>query len=63
MFWRRKAQFVASAPKIFGREHRADPPEARVAELERVIGRLTLELEVAKIAFRLVDGRSSRNLR
>ncbi len=63
MFSRWKAQFVANAPKLFEREHLADPHEARVAELERVIGRLTLELEVAKKAFRLVDGRSSKNVR
>lgn len=63
MFSRWKAQFLANAPKLFEREHLADPTEARIAELERVIGRLTLELEVAKKAFRLVDGRSSKNVR
>lgn len=61
MFSRWKAQFVASAPKLFERENLTDPAEARIAELERVIGKLTLELEVAKKAFRLVDGRSSKN--
>ena len=72
MFSRWKAQFLANAPKLFEREHLADPAEARIAELERVIGRLTLELEVAhlpwravpgKKAFKLVDGRSSKNAR
>jgi transposase len=61
MFSRWKAQFVANAPKLFEHEHQTDPAEARIAELERVIGRLTLELEVAKKAFRLVAGRSSKN--
>ena len=61
MFSRWKAQFLANAPKLFGHERLADPAEARIAKLERVIGRLTLELEVAKKAFRLVDGRSSKN--
>jgi transposase len=63
MFSRWKAQFLANALKLIEREHLADPAEARIAELERVIGRLTLELEVAKKAFRLVDGRSSKNAR
>ena len=49
--------------QLFEHERLADPAEARIAELERVIGRLTLELEVAKKAFRLVDGRSSKNVR
>lgn len=61
MFSRWKAQFVANAPKLFERQNLTDPAEARIAELERVIGKLTLELEVAKKAFRLVDGRSSKN--
>ena len=61
MFSRWKAQFVANAPKVFEHGNPTDPAEARIAELERVIGRLTLELEVAKKAFKLVDGRSSKN--
>lgn len=61
MFSRWKAQFLANAPKLFEQEHLADPADTRIAELERVIGRLTLELEVAKKAFKLVDGRSSKS--
>jgi transposase len=63
MFSRWKAQFVANAPKLFEQDHLVNPAEARIAELEQVIGRLTLELEVAKKAFRRVDGRASKNAR
>ena len=36
-----------------------DPAEARIAELERMVGKLTLELEVAKKAFTLLEVRSN----
>lgn len=54
-----KKSFLASAPKLFGRERLVDPAEARIAELERMVGKLTLELEVAKKAFTLLEVRSN----
>jgi transposase-like protein len=54
LFDRWKKHFLASAPQLFAREQMLDPAEARIAELERVVGKLTLELEVAKKAFRLL---------
>lgn len=54
-----KKHFLASAPQLFAREHTEDPAEVRIAELERVVGKLTLELEVAKKAFKLLEVRSN----
>ena len=45
-----KAQFLEGAATIFAKESQIDPAGARIAELERLLGRLTLELEVAKKA-------------
>jgi len=47
--WRR--QFVANAASVFAKSTAAGgEAEARIAELERVLGQKTLELEVAKKA-------------
>jgi transposase-like protein len=50
-----KAQFLEGAATIFAKESQIDPAVARVAELERLVGRLTLELEVAKKAGSLLQ--------
>jgi hypothetical protein len=39
----------------------ADDAQARVAELERMVGRLTLELEAAKKASTIWASRSTKN--
>jgi transposase len=44
--WR--AQFLEGAAGIFERGSGHNEAERRIAELERTVGRLTLELEVAK---------------
>ncbi len=50
VFSRWKAEFIERAPEIFAtRPSRGDEQE-RIAELERMVGRLTMELEVAKKA-------------
>ncbi len=45
-----KNQFLQNAPKLFQDPQSTADDHARVAELERMIGRLTLELEIAKKA-------------
>ncbi len=49
-----KADFVSHAAELFGgsatQQQAAQRAEQRIAELERLVGRLTLELEVAKKA-------------
>jgi transposase-like protein len=54
-----KQEFIARAPELFERRHGDTAQDARVAELERVVGRLTLELEMAKKASLLLN--SPRN--
>lgn len=43
-------RLLERAATVFAQESHNDPALARVAELERLVGRLTLELEVAKKA-------------
>jgi transposase len=42
-----KAQFIRQAPQIFATQE-DDEGQERIVELERMVGRLTMELEVAK---------------
>lgn len=46
-----KQEFLERAPQLFGRD-RVDTQEMdeRIAELERMVGKLTLELDIAKKA-------------
>ena len=53
-----KADFVTQASSVFAGDERSQRAEQRIAELERLVGRLTLELEVAKKAV-LLSARSS----
>ena len=48
LFSKWKAQFVHNAAKVFQTSEVVDPAQAQVAELERMVGRLTIELEAAK---------------
>jgi transposase len=58
--WRQ--EFLERAPQVFTPSGSASSAEqARIAELERVIGRLTVELEAAKKACRLRDARFGSN--
>ena len=45
-----KQRFAERAPGIFTTQQSASAEQRRIAELERLLGRLTLELEVAKKA-------------
>jgi len=52
---------VTPAASVFAGDERSQQAEQRVAELERLVGRLTLELEGANKAVRLSAGsRGSR---
>jgi transposase-like protein len=61
LFSKWKAQFLHEAATIFARANELDPAQARIAELERVVGRLTLELEVAKKVWPRLKSTMSRN--
>lgn len=56
-----KAQFLANAARVFERDEPVDPRQARIDELERLAGRLSLELEIAKKASELLTPRASKN--
>jgi transposase-like protein len=45
-----KAEFLEHAATIFAGDQQQESDQVRIAELERLVGRLTLELEVAKKA-------------
>lgn len=52
-----KAEFLERAPALFQSPERHSQDQARVADLERLVGKLTLELEVTKKASSLLHGR------
>jgi transposase len=56
-----KQHFLAAAPRAFEPEDadRAEPE--RTAELERMVGKLTMQLEIAKKASSVLDGMPGRN--
>jgi transposase-like protein len=56
-----KAEFLANAPLVFQRDIEADGAQVRIAELERLVGRLTLELDAAKKLSRLLTARPAKN--
>jgi transposase len=54
-----KTEFLESAPLIFEQEHLHN--QERIAESERLVGRLTMQLEIAKKASVLLSSQLSRN--
>jgi len=56
-----KAELVDNAHKVFQSDEQRSQEQARIAELERLAGRLTLELEVAKKASSILTAASTRN--
>ncbi len=56
-----KAEFLERAPTLFASDQQRDQDAARIAELERLVGRLTLELEIAKKASQLLTSAEIRN--
>jgi len=58
--WRR--EFLERAPRVFEEKDGAvQEYEARIAELERMVGKLTVELEATKKAWRLIGSPRSGN--
>lgn len=50
-----KQLFLERAPQVFAGDGAQEQHEARVAELERMVGRLTMQLEIAKKASLLLS--------
>jgi transposase len=49
-----KGQFLANVAKVFENVKEVDPQQERIAELERLAGKQSLELEIAKKALTLL---------
>lgn len=49
-----KADFLERAPEVFAGNAQHEADQARIAELERLLGRLTMEIEILKKAERLL---------
>jgi transposase len=58
-----KVEFLEKAPQLFQTREQSSQEQARIAELERMIGRLTLELEIATKASVMSHGSLGRSER
>ena len=56
-----KQQLLTHAALVFERESEASEKDEQIADLQRLVGRLTLELEVAKKASQLASYQTSKN--
>ena len=56
-----KQQFLAGATQAFESDVTNNAEQKRVAELERMVGKLTMELAIATKASRFLDGMRDRN--
>jgi transposase len=56
-----KNQFMSNAAQVFENGTKVDPQQARIEELERLAGKLSLELEVAKKALTLLPRVKKQN--
>jgi len=63
LYYKWRDEFMQNAPAIFAdkRHQGTDENTERVAELERLVGRLTMELEIAKKASGLLGSRWKAN--
>jgi len=61
VFSRWREEFLERAPEIFATEPSRGDEQERIAKLERMIGRLTMELEGAKKASNILTSLSTRN--
>ena len=58
VFSRWREEFVERAPEIFATEPSRGDEQERIAELERMVGRLTMELATAKKASNILTSLS-----
>ena len=61
VFSRWREEFLERAAEIFATQPSRGDEQARIAELERMVGRLTMELEVAKKASNILTSLSTRS--
>jgi len=58
-----KTEFLENAPSIFERKKKFSSELQRIAELEQVLGRKTMELEIAKKAYSIMEQMDAENER
>jgi putative transposase len=63
LFSKWKTTFLANAVKVFEQDTASDPQQERIEELERLAGKLSLELEISKKASQLLRSRPSKSAR
>jgi transposase-like protein len=56
-----KQQFLAAAPQVFEKNETDSREQTRIAELERIVGKLTMVLAIAKKATSIVHSLAHRN--
>ena len=56
-----KNTFLERAPNLFGGDETVSQDQSRIGDLEQLVGRQALELEILKKASRLLNGRSSND--
>jgi len=56
-----KTEFLERAPLIFEQDQKRSAEQERIAELERLVGRLTMEAEIAKKVSGVLSLPLSRN--
>lgn len=61
VFTRWREEFLERAPEIFATQPGRGDEQEQIAELERMVGRLTMELEVAKKASSILTSLSTRS--
>jgi transposase len=61
VFSRWREELLERVPEIFATKPSRGDEQQRIAELERMVGRLTMELEVAKKASDILTSLSTRN--
>jgi transposase-like protein len=57
--WR--IEFLENSSAIFERDHKGSEEQNHIADLERLVGRLTLENEMLKKASGILNAQASRN--
>ena len=60
VFNRWREEFLERAPEIFATQPSRGDEQARIADLERLVGQLTIELEAAKKASNILTSLSNR---
>jgi transposase len=56
-----KRQFLENASRVFEKDEARDQDQTHIAELERKVGQLTMQLEVAKKVSTRLNSTASRN--